>query len=305
MFRSIFDDFVKELNFGNRVSQLLIINVCVFLLVVFIKLGFKIATPEDGSHYSSFINHFFFTTNLKQLIFQPWSVITSLFTHEALGHIFWNMIIMYMMGNIVGNLLGNQRILPIYIYGGLFGLLILTISNFIFNHNAPIYALGASASIMALAFSAATTSPDYNVRLLIFGDIKLKYIVGIYFILDLVAIGNFNMFEGGSFAHIGGAIFGIIFVKMLYNGHDWSKGFNFMFDKLGQLKNPFRKNTDSYRKGNVVQMQVANKSDKKTQKTGNALTHEERLDAILEKISKSGMASLSEKERDFLKEASK
>jgi membrane associated rhomboid family serine protease len=305
MFRSIFDDFVKELKFGNRVSQLLIINVCVFLLIIFIKLGFKVATPEDGSHYSNFINHFMFTTNLKQLIFQPWTIISSIFTHEAFGHIFWNMIIMYMMGNIAGNLLGNQRILPIYIYGGLFGLLVLTIANLIFNHNVTVYALGASGSIMALAFAAATTSPDYSVRLFLFGEVKLKYIVGIYFILDLVSIGNFNMFEGGSFAHIGGAIFGVVFVKMLYNGHDWSKGFNSIFDKIAQIKSPLTSSNNPYKKGNVVQMQVTKKTDNKTQKTGNTLTHEEKLDFILEKISKSGMSSLTEKEQDFLKEASK
>ncbi len=299
MFRSIFDDFVRELKFGNRVSQLLIINVSIFLLVVFIKLGFKIATPDDGSHYINFIHHFFFSTQLKQLLFQPWSLVTSLFTHEAFGHIFWNMIVLYMMGNIAGNLLGNQRILSIYIYGGLFGSLVLTIANFIFNHNMVIYALGASGSIMALAFTAATTSPDYNVRLFIFGDVKLKYIVGIYFILDLVTIGNFNMFEGGSFAHIGGAIFGVLFVKLLYSGYDLSKGFNHFFDKITNIFSPSDRKQSV---GNVIQMRT---TSKKAAKDTSYISDEEKLDAILEKISKSGISSLTQKEQDFLKQASK
>jgi hypothetical protein len=130
---------------------------------------------------------------------------------------------------------------------------------------------------MAVIAAAATLLPDYTIRLLLIGGVRLKYLALVYFVLDLIGIAGSN--PGGSIAHIGGAVLGFLYIKQLQNGSDWS--------------NILRKK----RKLTIVQ------KGNPTVRTSK-LPDQEIIDQILDKISKSGYDSLSSKEKEQLFKAS-
>ncbi|HRN42732.1 MAG TPA: rhomboid family intramembrane serine protease, partial [Vicingus sp.] len=123
---------------------------------------------------------------------------------------------------------------------------------------------------------------------------KLKYIALIYVVIDLVSIPQGN--AGGHIAHLGGALFGFLYVQQLQKGNDFTLGFSRILDKLKKLFS-FK------RKMKVVYKSPKSKNDHEfnAQKKAN----QQKIDAILDKISKSGYDSLTGEEKAILFDASR
>ena len=158
--------------------------------------------------------------------------------------------------------------------------------------------VGASASIMSLLIATTAYQPLMEIRLLLIGNVKLWHIAAVLLLLDLLQIQLEN--TGGHIAHLGGAFFGYIYIKLLQNGTDLSKVvssaidfFTSVFDKKPSA--PFKsvhvnpKKPAVKRDGKIVQKD-------KTQ---------QQIDEILDKISKSGYDSLTAEEKEFLFKAGK
>ncbi len=312
MLASIWEDVKREFGYGNMVTRIIIINVAVFVAINLLKLAFRIGNewviPDLYFHIRNF---FCVGQDWFHNLTHPWVFITATFMHEGIWHIFWNMILLYWFGRIVGDFINNDRVLPIYVLGGLVGALTFFITaNFIpFIPEGAIahtkFALGASAGVMAMAVAAGTLSPDYSMRLILIGEVKLKYIVGVLLLLDLVGLGG-NHNTGGHFAHLGGALFGYLFIRQLQNGVDWSEPFN---NFIGKVKSFFGGG-----KGKIVKMPRKRKRTSVFSSAGRSkgnqasdtgvMSFQEKLDSILEKIKEKGVASLTEEEKAFLKNAS-
>ena len=315
MLASIWEDVKKEFGYGNMVTRIIIINVALFVFLNVMKLALRIGNEWDiPDFYFHFRNFFCVGQDWFHNLTHPWVFITSGFLHEGLWHIFWNMILLYWFGRIVGDFVGNHRVLPIYVLGAIVGAVAFFVSaNLIpyipegaIEHTK--FALGASAGVMAMALAAATISPDYNMRLLFLGDVKLKYIVGVLLLIDLVGLGG-NHNTGGHFAHLGGALFGYLFVRQLQNGVDWSESFNGFFNKIKGLfggdGDQSERNAPRKRKRTSVFSNVG-RSTKGSQATDtDAMGFQEKLDTILEKIKQKGYDSLTDAEKAFLNNASK
>jgi len=232
-----------------------------------------------------------------------------MFLHQGIFHIFWNMILLYWFGRIIGDFIGDHRVLPIYLVSGIAGGLVYFITANLLAYGAGGgYALGASAGVMGVAFAAATVSPNYIIRLLFLGDIKIKYIVAVLLLLDFVGIANQDN-TGGHWAHLGGALFGYLFIIQLHKGSDWSEPINsflnrisaFFHNLFGRLKGKQSKPRVKYKK--VPSSPKSRKGNVASDNVG--LSHQEQLDAILDKIKESGYESLTSAEKEFLFNASK
>src|SRR3546814_15327438 len=90
------------------------------------------------------------------------------------------------------------------------------------------FLIGASASVMAILVASATLLPDYTFFLLLLGPVKLKYIALVLVIFDFLSIAGTN--PGGMIAHLGGALFGFLFIRQLRKGKDWSRPFMTIFE---------------------------------------------------------------------------
>jgi len=124
---SIWDDFNRNfLRQDNMINQLIIVNVIVFVLINLIYLVLW-AIGADQKISETIIRFLAVPANLETLLFQPWTLITYMFLHEQIFHILFNMLWLYWIGKILREYLGNKKILPIYILGGLFGAILYII----------------------------------------------------------------------------------------------------------------------------------------------------------------------------------
>lgn len=317
MLQSIWNDVKREFNQGNMVTRIIIINIVIFIAINIFKLilffGNGGQLPEL---YDQVVHAFCMSSDWQFFLTHPWGLITSMFLHEGFWHILWNMLFLYWFGRIVGDFIGNQRILPIYLLGGIAGGILYFISANAFpGMLIGKYALGASAGVMAIVVAAGAISPDYIMRLLFIGDVKLKYIVAVLVFLDLIVIPNGGN-TGGHIAHLGGAFFGWFFVFQLRNGNDLSLFVNNIIDTISNFFSALLSGQRQRRKPKVVYRNPNKKAASKTSRSrsrekGHAVSdqnkaaHQERLDAILDKIKQSGYESLSAEEKEFLFNASK
>ncbi len=132
---------------------------------------------------------------------------------------------------------------------------------------------------------------------MLIGTVKLWHIAGVFIVLDLIDVSVSN--SGGHIAHLSGALFGFIYIKLLQNGTDLSKGVSAITDFFTNLfkpkkATPFKK---VYRNPNPQPARAA-------QKPAKDIT-QQRIDEILDKISRSGYDSLTQAEKDFLRNTDK
>lgn len=308
MLQSIWEDVKREFNYGNMVTRIIIVNVVIFILINITNLLLKISGGWEASGtFVRVIDFLSMSSDWRFVLTHPWVIFTHMFLHVDFWHLLWNMLYLYWFGRIVGDFIGNQRVLPIYLLGGLAGAILFFLSaNFLLYAAGKATALGASGAVMAMVVAAGAISPDYIVRLLFLGDVKLKYIVFVLVLLDLIALAG-DMNTGGHFAHLGGAAMGWIFVRQLREGRDWALPINTLFDRIYR---PFRRQPRAPRQPHMAyknpnRTRTANTRKTTTTSDPEDLSHQDKLDAILDKIKQHGYESLSEQEKEFLFNASK
>lgn len=311
MIGSIWKDVKQEFNYGNMVSRLIIINAAIFVSINILRIvlfGANGARPNPL--FDVIVEYLSVNADGWKIILRPWTLITHMFLHVDFFHILANMIFLYWFGRIVGDFIGNQRILPIYFMGGFVGAAVYFIMVNLLQYGGS-YALGASAAVMALVTAAGTIAPDYIMRLLFIGDVKLKYIVAVLVFLDLISIAN-SVNTGGHFAHLGGAVFGWLCVVQLQRGHDWTQPLGTLFDRIARWwdtqVNGYEKPKPGpkvvYRNPRANRASGSSDTSRKPSATASG-NHQEQLDAILDKIKRSGYDSLTAEEKAFLFNASK
>ena len=301
MFHSIWGDIQQAFRSGTMVTRLVIINFSVFVLVVLTKFALFLFNAGDGipAYFDDLLHLFCMPSDWRTLLWHPWAPITHMFLHEGFWHVLSNILFLYLLGTIVGDLVGDRRVLPVYLLGGLAGGVLFLISKFFLHYLSP-YALGASGAVMALAGAAVTLAPDYRVMLLLLGEVRLKYIVLVMVLLDLLGIANMDN-TGGHLAHIGGFLTGIFMMNQLRDGKDWSEPVNRFLDGIMGLFSAKKRPKPAIKRKMppTGPAKGSSKSDRED------LSMQERLDEILAKIKASGYDSLSPEEKEFLYETSK
>jgi len=273
-------------------EKLIAVNVLVF--IVNGLFPFLLGLPKN-----SVVQWFQLPKNFFEFLSQPWSILTYSFFHGGLGHIFWNMLVLYFAGRIFLNLFDGKRFLNVYllgvILGGLFFLLGYNLFPAFFGINAVL--IGASAGVRAVLIFICAYIPNQEVRLIFF-NVKLWYIGVFVVLMDLVQMpytGN----AGGHLAHLGGALLGYVYARQLLNGKDIGEGFAWFMDGISNL---FKKRE---KKAPLKTVYRKTRKPEKSKKEFGKEAHQRRIDSILDKISKSGYESLSQEEKDFLFKAGK
>jgi membrane associated rhomboid family serine protease len=308
----MWEDLKWRFQYGGMVSRLIMINVAVFLAVnAAAVIGFLIT--GDIHHIDAFVRWFQLPADLRTFGRQFWSIFTHMFLHQDIMHILFNMLWLYWFGTIFKNYLGESRVLPVYILGGLCGGILLMAAYNIFPALDPTYAyaLGASAAVMAIVLAAAATVPEHSIHLIFLGPVKLKWIAAVVVVIDFISIPGGN--SGGHIAHLGGALFGYLYAVQYKKGNDLSRPFYSVVDSVRNFFDFSSKSSKKSRPGrSKVRMAFSNKEKAAAVKTPSAKSPEdfngdkqERIDEILDKISRSGYDSLSKEEKAFLFQMSK
>lgn len=276
-------------------TYLVSVNIAVWLLVQIIQvLAFLFKKPGSVFEIASIIDYIAVPAFIPTLIQQPWSLLTYMFLHISIWHILFNMLWLYWFGRIFLEYLTGRKLIVVYLLGGLAGAAVYILSFNVFpvfsSQIELAYALGASASVMAIVTSTAIYVPNYTIYLLFFGRVKILYLAIILFVFDFFMIPSGN--AGGHIAHIGGAILGFMYIKLLPREKSMHASRGSFIYRLFRFFVPGKPTTKTKKKAHRPLSDEEFNFQKAQQ--------QKRIDQILEKISKGGYDSLTREEKEFL-----
>jgi len=286
-------NFIQELDIKGRIirffrskdptNRLIIVNVSLYLLILSLnELSQTVLFLHNSSEkdvVDNFVSQWLgVSSNFGTLITRPWTLFTSIFLHWNFSHIFFNMIMLWLSGRVFTKFIAPKQIYWVYLLGGFIGnvLFILSYNYFPVFESVNSVALGASGSILAILVAATTKVPNYPIKL-VYINIHLKWVAIALVIIDIISIPHGN--SGGHFAHLGGALFGFLFVFI-----------PLLRQKIQTSNHP-------------PKTQSRPKTDE--QYNAERAKYRKQVDTILDKVAKSGYNNLTKEEKDFLFNTSK
>ena len=282
---NIIDDLKFQYRVGGIANKMIYWNVGFFLLSIIFFYQFK-------SGVFDFPNWLAISSEPTTVLTRPWTLLTYAFFHYGFLHLFFNMMVLNFSSRLFLTFFTQKQYLGLYILSAIFSALCFVLSFYFLHQTSSM--VGASAAIMALLVATTTYQPLMEIRLLLIGNVKLWHITAVLLLLDLLQIQMNN--TGGHIAHLSGAFFGYIYIKLLQNGTDLSR----IVDSILNLFS--KKQSMPFRKVHVNPKKPAAKRESKIvikDKT------QQQLDEILDKISQSGYDSLTAEEKEFLFKAGK
>jgi membrane associated rhomboid family serine protease len=287
---------------GNALVILLVILAVVFCIFKFIYIALWMSGMDEASLHQAFYidiyNWFRLPADFNSLVTRPWTVLTYMFLHDGVWHLLGNVLWLWAFGYIFQDLTGNNKLIPVYLYGGFAGAIVFLITyNLI--PRLPIGATleGASAGVMAVAIATTVLAPTYRILPMLNGGIPLWVLTIIFVIIDFASIPVSN--TGGHIAHLAGAAIGFVFIKQLQKGSDWSTWINNFFNWVSNLFNPGKK---EWKKTARQSFYYKTEGTQPFKKIPNIT--QKRVDDILDKINQRGYRSLTDEEKEILKRAS-
>ena len=283
---NLYQDIKSKLTSLNVLEQIIVINTIVFILSSFLSL------LSNKSGYQ-ILNIFSLSNDIWEVVLYPWTILTYGFFHYSFTHLFFNMLVLFFLARTFSNLFLPRLALKVYLLGIISGALFFSITSYlipgIININAPL--VGASAGVRACIIFLCVYMPTKLVSFFRF-SFKLKYLGILMVFLDLP--GLFSTNSGGTIAHIGGYVLGYFYANQLQNG----KEIGLVLDKILDCFN-----SKSFFK--MFQRKKMNMNSKISRQRRGDFSNQKQVDLILDKISKSGYESLTQKEKDFLFRAGK
>ena len=286
---SIIEDLKLQYRIGGISNKMIYWNVGFFIVSIPLFYQFKLGVFD-------YPNWLAVSSEPNVVLYKPWTLVTYAFFHYGFFHLFFNMMILNFSSRLFLTYFTQKQYLGLYFLAAIFSGLVFVLSFYLLGNSAMM--VGASAAIMALLVATTTYQPLMEIRLLLIGNVKLWHITAVLLLIDLLQIQMSN--TGGHIAHLSGAFFGYIYIKLLQNGTDLSRivtntitFFATIFDK---------KKTTPFKKVHVNDKKTIVKKESKIvikDKT------QQQIDEILDKISQSGYDSLTQEEKEFLFQSGK
>ena len=280
----LLDDLKYQYRAGGIVQKLIYWNVGISVIIMLLQVFFS-------SFSASLLSWLALGSNPMSLLYKPWTLLTYSFVHAGVIHLLFNMIVLFFVGKLFSTFFTDKQFLTLYLLGALLGGVLFLLGGTFISTGSIL--VGASAATIAPLVGVAVHAPMMQVRLALIGNVKMWHIATFIIVLDIIQLNTSNV--GGHLAHLGGALMGLIYIKMLEAGTDLS----IIFDKISNL---FKRNQGTRFK----KVYVNNKENRQEKTVGdNKDDRQHKIDKILDKISKSGYESLTKEEKDFLFRAGK
>ncbi|MES2554805.1 MAG: rhomboid family intramembrane serine protease [Bacteroidota bacterium] len=302
--RSFIDELKYQYKSGGMHIRLIFINVLIFVLIgsaAMIERLYQTPASEGTPVLDVLKDIFALRTDLSQLIYKPWGLVTSMFAHFDFIHCFINMLMLFFAGRMFLQFFSGRRLLHTYIIAGIAGGLVEILAEVAFpvmQHQHGLV-VGASGAIMGIFIAIFAHRPSLQVS--VFGTLQIPFfIVPLFFLIsDFI---NLGVNDGTAhFAHLGGALIGWLSVVNLNAS---SNMINFS-EMMGQRFLAFFSRLFKPRQRMRVERGGGRTVKTDEQYNMEAKERQKKIDAILDKISKSGYESLSKSEKEFLFSQSK
>lgn len=294
---------------GNALVAIVAVNIIFFLLILFSRVFHLYTHQGMGMQELDYngLEWFAMPGQLTRLSERPWTLLTFMFSHGGINTfsllltMLSNMLWLYAFGYILQDLSGNKLIFPVYIYGSLVGAIFFIVAAYTvpsLRAQLPtVYLWGSNTGSTALAVAVTTFSPGYKLFRNIGNGIPVWALTTLFLVFNLVSALGYN--NAVSFAILGGALAGFLFVIFLRKGYDGSTWMNNAYDWFMNIFNPGKKNA-----GNPVKEKVFYNTGNRTPYSKTANITQQRVDEILDKINQKGYHFLTEEEKNILKRAS-
>jgi membrane associated rhomboid family serine protease len=222
---------------------------------------------------------------------KPWSPLSYMFVHMSFGHLFMNMLVLFFFGPPLESRWGSRFFIKYYLITGLSGALF---SALLYPWVGAIPIIGASGAIFGLLVAFAMNWPNSKIYLYFLFPVPAKWVV--------VGLGLFSLFSTVSgvddgvahWAHLGGLITGFMYLRF---GERVGRILGKVLFK--EVSRPVKVELTGNEKTKTV------KSSARRWRQGGDVDSLDEIDRILDKIQKTGMGSLTTKERSFLDEMSR
>ncbi len=187
-------------NVPKAVKHIILINVCMLVM-----------TMLDGS-----LMNRLFALNPITFIYKPWQLVTYMFMHGGIGHLFFNMYTLYIFGSVLENIWGTKKFLTFYFVTGIGAALIHIAVQYLTGSFA--LTVGASGAIYGILMGYAMLYPD-SILTLLFPPVsmKAKWFVLVFAGIELLFGVTGTQAGVAHFAHLGGLVFA--FLLLMY----WKK----------------------------------------------------------------------------------
>ena len=261
------------------VKRLLIANGAIFLLMWI-----------TGSA-AFFVEWFAFRPS--RILTRPWGALTYMFLHAGFWHVFINMLMLFFFGAPLERRWGSREFVKFYLLCGLGGVVL----SFFFQSSSII---GASAAVYGLMLAFAMTWPDAPIYIWGIFPVKAKWLAAFLFV-----VSTLSAFGGGGggvahFAHLGGLVTGFVYLKNDWQVPAWLRARN----KGRRRPGPGRRAGSGQESGRR-RSSAAGSARPPGWRSADEEALLDEVDAILDKISRSGMESLTRKELELLNEVSR
>lgn len=283
---------------GNPLIMLIVLQIIFFITLNFIKSIYIFSRLEDAAFYRNIYHWFILPADPAKLITRPWTLVTMLFAELKTLTVISNLIWLWTFGYLIQDLLGNEKIIPLYTYSALAaGVVFILTANVAYSgQTANMFFNGAAAAVMGLAVAAATLSPGYRIFPMIGGGIPLWIITAVYAVLQVAALGRQPVMLIPTAT---AALTGFVFIRRVMDGKDPGAWMNRFFDWSANLFTPGKSTSSRFRNTSFYDKSGREPFVRKPNVT------QQRVDALLDKINQSGYEQLTDEEKEFLKQASK
>lgn len=281
---SLINNLKSKFLTASIIQQLIYINVSVFIVTLILSSF----SGLYGNRTNFIYEWFSLSSSFGEFIIKPWTLVSYGFLHNGFLHLLFNCIVLHFFGRLFLEYFSQKQALNFYILGTIFGgvAYLLSYSYFPLFQGKIHTLVGASAGITALVIGIATYIPNYQLQLRFIGYVKVWQLAGAFILFDLISLAGGN--GGGHIAHLGGALFGYIYVSRASNKE--ISLFNWFSSLFIKRKKTFQ----------TVYRSSKKQTNKKTTENKQA-----QIDSILDKISKTGYETLTKEEKEFLFKQSK
>jgi membrane associated rhomboid family serine protease len=283
-------EYMRQPDYGRRTSltvALIIVNAIVFVFELLVS----------GYPHSLFIEDQYFALSVEGLKNGfIWQLFTFQFMHAGLLHILANCWAIYVFGRVIEETLGWKKFLILYLSSGVVGGICQVLAALLWPDLFGGPVVGASAGVFGLVAAFAVLFPERELLLLLFFvlpvRLRAKMLLMLSAVLALAGI-VFPINHVANAAHLGGMLTGVIFIRQFIQGR-WSRsGFPSGGAAPGEFISGWVGKSSLWRSA----------SDKPDEDLSNDEFVKSEVDPILEKISKRGIQSLTERERQILEKA--
>ncbi len=277
----------------SDIIKIITITSLIFVIFQFTRLTFLINSESDAPFFTHFYNKFALPPTFKQLLYQPWSLFTYMFSELSIMHIIGNMIWLWIFGTVIEDLKGSNRILPIYLVGGLVGALLMMLYIGLKPSAQVAHYAGSLAALSSVAIATLMYKPKYKFTMFFGLEIPIWIFVAVFIALNIATLQSYNL--SLLFLVIGGVFVGLGYTNLLHSFFEkCTVWFNRMGNYMGNNDNFIVKRESTIR--NKTVLHVSSKNLEKKSKS---------IDDILDKINEKGIQSLTKEEQKSLEEYSK